>query len=102
MGCNNYEDIGENSDHCGRYSPFNGGNFNDQGGFNSTSWNGVPVEHAKYVVDPRLQQRQDNIDNVLKYISLFSKHNIDVIHHRIFEFNDDKYSTISLLTIISL
>jgi len=65
MGCNNYEDIGENSDHCGRYSPFNGGNFNDQGGFNSTSWNGVPVEHAKYVVDPRLQQRQDNIDNVL-------------------------------------
>lgn len=65
MGCNNYEDIGLNMNHCGRYSPYNGGNFNDQGAFNSTSWQGVPVSHAKYVVDPRLQERQDNIDNIL-------------------------------------
>ena len=65
MGCNNYEDIGLNMNHCGRFSPFNGGNFNDQGAFNSTTWQGVPVAHAKYVIDPRLQERQDNIDNIL-------------------------------------
>ena len=64
MSCNNYTSIDRNEQHCGRYSPYNGGNFNQQGGFQTVSWQGVPVQHERYASAPFLQERLNNKLNI--------------------------------------
>ena len=64
MSCNNYTSIDRNVNHCGRFSPFNGGNFNQQGGFQAISWQGVPVQHERYASAPFLQERLNNKLNI--------------------------------------
>ena len=64
MSCNNYTDIDRNEKHCGRFSPYNGGNFNQQGGFQAINWQGVPVQHERYASAPFLQERLNNRLNI--------------------------------------
>ena len=64
MSCNNYTDIDRNEKHCGRFSPYNGGNFNQQGAYQAINWQGVPVQHERYASAPFLQERLNNRLNI--------------------------------------